>query len=55
MRDVNPSSGSQQYVLWTNPEERTALRVGFALLVIGSLVAGGVVGYAVGRKKRRAR
>lgn len=49
MRDLN----EQKYVLWTNPEERAALRLGFAMLVVGSLVAGGVIGYAVGRRGKK--
>ncbi len=53
MRDVNPPSVESQYVLWTNPQERTALRVGFVMLVVGSLVAGGVIGYSMGYSKRR--
>ena len=40
------------FVLWTNADERTRMRLGFALLFVGTLVVGGTVGYAVGRRRR---
>jgi len=49
MNSPNPSS---PYVLWTNATERTRLRVAVAMLLVGTLVAGGIVGYTAGRRRR---
>lgn len=40
-------------VLWANPTERARFRAGAALVVLGAATVGGLVGYVVGKRKRR--